>query len=321
MRRSRAIGLVGGALLAPRPAQAQAALTEVSVAIVTPAASELTLYIADKQGFFRDEGLHVTLVPAGNPANVVNLVGTGSAGIAVSSTDSMMGGMVHGLPMKFIAPGFGADPYTLVTSPGITTWQQLKGKTVLLGQKLDVSGISFARMAAAHGLKMDDFDIGVSGSTTTRYAGLLSGQVQATMLNQPYDILAQAKGMHVLAAAHDVVKDWMFQGIAANTAWLAANRPVAVHFLRALRKAIAFGYAQPDAAVAILVATTNIAPDVGKKAYDLNWRQWHAFDPNLRFDLAGMRAVAEGAVSSGILTAVPDLATLYDASLIADALR
>ena len=41
----------------------------------------------------------------------------------------------------------------------------------------------------------------------------------------------------------------------------------------------------------------------------------------MRFDLAGMRAVAEGAVSSGILTAVPDLATLYDASLVDEAVR
>ena len=267
MRRSRAIAVLGGAMFVPRQAvQAQTTLTEVSVAIVTPAASELTLFIADKQGFFREEGLHVTLVAAGSPANVVNLVGTGSAGLAVSSTDSMMGGMVHGFPMKFIAPGFGADPYTLVTAPAIGTWQQLKGKTVLLGQKLDVTGISFARMAAAHGMKMDDFDIAVSASTTARYAGVLSGQVQATMLNQPYDILAQAKGMRVLAASRDYVKNWMFQGIAANTSWLATNRPVAVHFLRALHKAIAFGYAQPDAAVATLVASTNIDPDVGKKA-------------------------------------------------------
>ncbi|HEV8022554.1 MAG TPA: ABC transporter substrate-binding protein [Candidatus Lustribacter sp.] len=322
MRRSRALALLGGTVLVPRqPAQAQAALAELSVAFVSPAASELSLFIADKQGFFRDEGLHVTLVASGSPANVVNLVGTGSLGIAVSSTDSLMGGMVHGFPMKFIAPGFGADPYMLVTAPSITTWQQLKGKAVLLGQKLDVTGISFARMAAAHGLKMDDFDIAVSPSTTARYTGVLSGQVQATMLNQPYDILAQAKGMRVLAASHDYMKSWMFQGIAANTNWLAANRPVAVHFLRALHKAIAFGYAQPDAAVAILVAATNIDPDVGKKSYDLGWRQWRAFDPNMRFDLAGMRAVADGAVGSGILTTVPDLATLYDASLVAEAVR
>ena len=215
MRRPRILALLCCTLLAlATGAGAQVpAPTELSVAIVSPAASELALFIADKQGFFRDQGLHVSLVTAGSPANVVSLVATGSAEIAVSSTDSLMGGIAHGLPLKFIAPGFQADPYTLVTVPAITSWAQLKGKTVLLGQKLDVSGISFSRMAAAHGMTMDDFDIAVSGSTTTRYTGLLSGQVQATMLNQPFDILAAGKGMHVLAVSHDYVKNWMFQGM------------------------------------------------------------------------------------------------------------
>lgn len=301
-------------------ADAQNAPAELSVAIVTLAASELEIFIADKQGFFRDEGLHVTLVTAGSPANVVNLIATGSVGMAVSSTDSVMGAIAHGLPLKFIAPGFQANPYTLVTAASITDWPQLKGKAVLIGQKLDVSGIALSRMARAHHMTMDDFDILVSGSTTARYAALMSGNVQATMLNQPYDILAQSKGMHLLAAAHDYIKDWMFQGVVANTNWLAANRPVAVRFLRAIRKGIQYGYAHPDEAVSILATTTNIAPEVARKAYDLNWRQWHAFDPALRFDLAGMRAVAQGAVGSGILTSMPDLATFYDPSMIAEAL-
>lgn len=291
------------------------------MAIVSPTAVELDLFIADKQGFFRDEGLHVTLITGGSPANVINLLSSGSVGIAADSTDSVMGAIAHGLPMKFIAPGFQTNPYTLVTVPSITDWQQLKGKTVLIGPKLDVTGITLNRMLKPHHLTLDDFNLVVSTSTTARYAALMSGNVQAAMLNQPFDILAESKGMHLIAAGHDYVKDWLFEGFAVNTSWLPANRPTAVHFLRAIRKAIAFGYSHPAESVAILTAVTNIDPEVGRKAYDLNWRQWRAFDPNLRFDLAGMRAVAEGAVGSGILPSVPDLTTFYDPSVIAEALR
>lgn len=323
MPMSRAGALLAGAMLAlGAGAGAQTPpLVELSIPVVTPASPELAVMIADKQGFFREQGLHVTLVTAGSPANVISLVATGGGTIAISSTDSLMGGIAHGLSYKFIAPGFAADPYTLVTVPSVTTWAQLKGQKVLLGQKLDVSGISFSRMAAAHGMTMDDFDIAVAGSTTARYTGLLSGQVQATMISAPFDILAESKGMHVLAVSHDYVKNWMFQGIVANTTWLAEHRPVAVGFLRALRKAIQYGYAHPDVAESTLVAETNVAPDIAKTTYDLGWRQWHAFDPDLRFDLAGMRAVAEGAVASKILTAMPDLASMIDPSVRAEALR
>ena len=85
------------------PASAQNAPTELSVAIVSPTAVELDLFIADKQGFFREEGLHVTLITGGSPANVINLVSSGSVGIAADSTDSTMGAIAHGLPLKFIA--------------------------------------------------------------------------------------------------------------------------------------------------------------------------------------------------------------------------
>jgi NitT/TauT family transport system substrate-binding protein len=302
-------------------AGAQSAPTELSVGIVSPTAVELDLFIADKQGFFRDEGLHVTLVTGGSPASVINLVSSGNVGIGADSTDSVMGAIAHGLPLKFIAPGFQTDPYTLVTVGSITDWPQLKGKRVVIGPKLDVSGISLTRMANAHHLTMDDFDTIVSTSTTARYAALMSGSVSAAMLNQPFDILAESKGAHLLSAAHDYIKAWLFEGFIVNTNWLPGNRQTAVHFLRAIRKAIQFGYSHPDDAVAILTEATHITPEVAKKTYDLNWRQWHAFDPNLRFNLDGMRAVAQGAVGSGILTSVPDLSTFYDNSVIAEAAR
>jgi ABC-type nitrate/sulfonate/bicarbonate transport system substrate-binding protein len=252
---------------------------------------------------------------------VVSLISTGSVGIAVDSTDNAMGAIAHGLPLKLIAPGFQTNPYSLVTLPSIKDWSQLKGASVLIGQKLDVSGIALTRMAQAHGMTLDDFNLTIGGSTTTRYTGLMSGNVQATMLNQPDDILAQSKGMRVLAVAHDYIKDWAFQSILVNTNWLAANRPVAVRFLRAIRKAIQFGYSHPDESSAILAATTNIAPDIARKAYDLNWRQWHAFNPDLKFNAAGMRAVAQGAVASGVLTSLPEMSTFYDTSVLVEAMR
>lgn len=321
-RPTRAAVIAGAVAALARPAAAQnAALTELSVAIVSATAVEWHLMTADKGGFFRNEGLHVTFVNAGSPANVVNLLASGSVGLADTSTDSGIGAIAHGLPLKFIAPGFVPDPYTLVSAPGVTGWAQLKGKTVMLGPKLDVTGITFTRMAQAHGLTMNDFDVVVATSTTARYAALMSGNVAATMLNQPYDLLAMAKGMHRLAVAADYVKPWLFGAAIVNTGWAAANRGTAIRFLRAIRKAIEAAYARPDDAVAALVGSTNIDPPTAREAYDLIFRRWHAFDPALRIDPAALRAVASGSIASGIITAMPSTASIYDPSFVAEALR
>ena len=65
----------------------------------------------------------------------------------------------------------------------------------MLATKQDVTAIAFSAMAAAHNLKLDDFSIVISGNSTERIAGLNSGNVQGAMLNEPYDLAAEAAGV------------------------------------------------------------------------------------------------------------------------------
>ncbi len=65
---ARALALVllaAFASLAPaRPAAAQSAPTEITFGILTPTSAEWPLFIAEAQGFYKDEGIAVTIVRA-----------------------------------------------------------------------------------------------------------------------------------------------------------------------------------------------------------------------------------------------------------------
>ncbi len=310
------VALLGLMLMAQAPAPA-----DVTMAIVGPGATEWHVYIADQAGFFRNEGLHVSIITAGAPQNVINQLASGAVNFGDDGTDSLIAAVAHGLPIKVIAAGFITNPYVLMVPPAITNWSQLKGKTVILGTKVDVTAIAFYKMAAANHLAPEDFSLVVGGSSATRYAALLSGNVQGAMLAQPFDLNAQQHGMHALATAHDYIKDWMFEGLGANTAWLASNRGVAVRFVRALRKAIQFGYANPDRAVAILASQTNTDPEVAQKIYDLLFRRWRAFDPNQRPSVPGVQAVANGMLQVGTITSMPNINEIFDPSYASEASR
>jgi NitT/TauT family transport system substrate-binding protein len=296
-------------------------LADLSVGIVSDTTLEWHIYVALKRNFFRDEGLNVTILKGAGGTNTINLLATGSVQIATDSATDLMAAIVHGLPIQMIGPSFETNAYTLVTPPSINGWSDLKGKTIALGPKLNAPGITFNRMAQAHHMSFDDFVIVTTASTALRYAALMSGHVAATVLSQPFDILAEEHGMRVLAEARDYFKSWVFECIAANKNWLAANRPIAVRFLRAIREAIRYAYAHRDETVAVLTTSMKIDPEIAAKAYDVDFRRWRAWDPDLRYNEAGLKAVAEAAIESGAIKEMPKFSSLYDPSIAADAVR
>jgi NitT/TauT family transport system substrate-binding protein len=304
------------------PAAAQAPLADVTLAMNAPGSGNWPVYIADQQGFFRDEGLHVSTVVSGSNTATVNLMASGDANIGLDGSDIEIEAIAHGLPLKIVAPEFGPNPYTIVAAAGIANWSQLKGKTVVTGSLQDVSSLTFFKLAAAQHLERKDVSIINSPSSSSRYEALLSGTVQATVLSQPFDILAQEHGFHVLAIGSDSLKAWADTCFAANAKWAGANRATLVHFVRALKKAVRYGYANPDAAVAALVKATNIAPGTARKAYDVDFTQRHVFDINDRIDLkAGLLAMGATIVEAGAAAAMPPIDDVYDASIMLDAAR
>lgn len=310
------------ALLAPLTASAQApAPVDVTFGINAPGAANWIFYVAQTQGYFRDENLHVTTVTSGTPTNTINLLASGGVALALDGTDVLIEAIVHGLPVKIVAPSYGPSPYVLVTSPSITSWSQLKGKTVLLGPKGDISSITFTLLAKSQHLALEDFSIVPGSTSSARYAAVLSGHVAATVLSQPFSVLAPAKGMHVLAVASQTVKDWADNCFAVNTNWAAAYHVPLVRTVHALRRALAYAYAHRDGAVAALVAATNIDPETAAQLYDADFVRSHAFDPNQQIDAKGVEFMARIAKEYGLIDSVPSLSDIVDTSIVREAAR
>ena len=85
------------------------------------------------KGYYRDEGIDLTVAPEGPSTDPISLVVSGQADIGMESGgDSVVIARSKGLPVKSFATDLQTDPSAWMTlgSSGITQMSQLRGKTV-----------------------------------------------------------------------------------------------------------------------------------------------------------------------------------------------
>jgi NitT/TauT family transport system substrate-binding protein len=91
------------------------------------------LYQAEARGYFRDEGLDVTLRPGGPNAFVMPSVATGKADLGQADSTNTLLQQAEGLPVVQVAAVFQDDPSGILVnaSSPVQTFQDLQGKTII----------------------------------------------------------------------------------------------------------------------------------------------------------------------------------------------
>ncbi len=90
-------------------------------------------YQAEARGFFRAEGLDVTLIPGGPGAQVMPSVATGRADVAQADSTSTLLQQAEGLPVVQFAAVFQDDPSGILVhaDSGVRTFADLNGRTII----------------------------------------------------------------------------------------------------------------------------------------------------------------------------------------------
>jgi putative hydroxymethylpyrimidine transport system substrate-binding protein len=165
-------------LLMPLPAMAEDKVTLLLDWFVNP--DHGPIIIADKKGYFADQGLDVEIIAPADPSDPPKLVAAGKGDIAVSYQPQLHLLVAEGLPLLRIGT-LVATPLNclLVLEDGpIKEIAQLKGKKV----GFSVAGVEEALLSAVlknHGLAMSDIElVNVNWSLSP---SIMSGQVDAVL--------------------------------------------------------------------------------------------------------------------------------------------
>jgi NitT/TauT family transport system substrate-binding protein len=164
----------------------------------------VTLPLAQKKGFFREEALEAEIIQIRGPvvrAGFLNGEIDYYAGFG-----SMISAAISGLPVKIVACYVPALPNMLIARPELKSVQALKGKTIM------VAGIgsdphAIARVMLKHfGLDPDkDVQFIRGPAAEGRLAALDQGLVAATIVGPPLDLEGKKLGLNILARSQELV--------------------------------------------------------------------------------------------------------------------
>ena len=124
----------------------------------------------------------------------------------------------NGVPAKMVGNLWRyAGCYWLIANNDIKDFSDLKGKTIGSCAASGGLRLSVLKMLEANGISEDEVTLVANGKHQTAYATLTSGEVDATIIHNPYAALAEAEGTgHILGRAWDYIPDYYTGTIVAS---------------------------------------------------------------------------------------------------------
>jgi NitT/TauT family transport system substrate-binding protein len=174
--------------------------TKISVGYSAISGDALPAWVAKDAGIFEKNGLDVQLVFFTGGTTAVMALVSADTPIAQLAGPAVINSVMAGSDAALIVGGVTSLNYYLMGRPDIKTPEQLKGGSVAIS-RFGSSSDFIARYALSKvGLTPGkDVTIVQIGSTTARVDAALTGRVQATVVQPPASIIAQKRGMTILA--------------------------------------------------------------------------------------------------------------------------
>ncbi len=256
------LAALAGALLGCAPATPDDT-TPVRIAVL-PIVEGLPLYAAQDGGFFEKQGLTVEFIPTSSAAERDQLLAAGQAdatindllAVALFNRDSIQLQVVRFAHVS--TPG--SPMYVIAAAPNSTmkTARSLAGVEIGISQGSIIDYVTH-RMLTGSGLTPDQVKTVAVPKIPDRMSLLLSGQIKAATLPQPFATIAIQQG------ALPIVDDTQFPGLGNSVVSFTKNfidvHPQSVkNFLTALDQATTDVNANPEKYRSLL-SKYNVVPD------------------------------------------------------------
>lgn len=208
-------------------------------------------YVAVERGYFAEEGLAIEFDYSFETDGIA-LVGAGELPLAVVSGEQVILARAEGLPVVYVMEWWHKYPIALVSkqSAGITTPQDLVGRSVGVPGFFGASYVGLVGLLNANGLTLDDINADEIGFNQVE--SLLTDRSESVVVyanNEPVQLRAQGEAIDIIAVSDTI--DMVANGIISNEQTITENPELVQGFVRALLRGTADTLADPDAAYEI----------------------------------------------------------------------
>jgi len=262
----------------------------LKIALVSRTIFYAPLWVAEQNGYFRDEGVEARFEIFDNAEKINEAMHAGQAQIAIASIEALVADAFKGGKYRIVASVAQKPPHFIIAQPGIKTVQELRGKRFGVLSLHEGTTYFVQDIETAIGFKRGDIIIDAVGGAPTRWKLLREGKIDAGLQPFPLSYESEAAGFSNLGPISKYVPDYEFTAVFLDPAWGNANRAAVTGFLRALRRGQAAIAADPDRAAAVLVRELSTTPDYARRAIG-DALKFKLMPDGLAASEAGMRRV------------------------------
>jgi NitT/TauT family transport system substrate-binding protein len=211
-------------------------------------------FVGIKNGYYKEQGLDVTVEPGNGSANVAQAIGNGNGDFATVDGGTMMQLVAKGLPVKSVMGLYQRNPIGVIynVKSGITKPKDIEGKTLVITNG-DAPAALLPAFAAATGVDLTKVNV-VSTDPASKNAAVISGRSDAV-------VTFSFQAVPIIEAAGVAVKtfDYADYGVTvpgitlvARPEYLDKNPETVKKMTRAVRKSFEWTVNNPEKAVDIL---------------------------------------------------------------------
>lgn len=259
----------------------------------------LPLWVAQRQGFFEQQGVSVQLAFTPTSGFLVDGLMAGRYDIGLASIDNLVayqeGQGDRILPDPDLVAFMGVDNgfLSVVGAAPLKTVGDLRGKRIAVDSPNTGFAFVLRELLQRNGIADADVTLVRGGATEIRFRDLLAGRFDATLLRTPFDIVAAERGFHVLATA-DTLGPYLGTSGMARRSWARANELALLGFMRAYRSSMRWlaDPANRGVAEALLVANLrDMTPALARTAAERLLAERGGLLSELEIDPAALRTV------------------------------
>jgi ABC-type nitrate/sulfonate/bicarbonate transport system substrate-binding protein len=234
--------------------------------------------VAMERGFFEKEGLKPRYIRFQGTNLMLNALMSNELDY-VTILPFIAGAATRGLPVKIVAATAKSSGYAIISRPDINSVKALKGKRLAINTFGSSADFAIYQLLSRNGLdpNKDVTLLSIAGSPDARFAALVSGAVDATVVNSPYEYRAEQKGFKTLLSVKETAEFVRIPiaGLSTTQRKIDREPDEIVRYLRALRNAILFVQSQREAGVTMIEKLLNLDRPVAERFYALYREQYN----------------------------------------------
>lgn len=252
-------------------ARSAAAIDNIRVAHPSLSASVVCLIIANKEGYYKEEGINVEFLSIrGEIAIRTTLAGEIDF---FTNAGSALAAVARNVPVKILAVLQDKPGWDLIALPHIKSIAQLRGQTVAIMSPEGSLAVVTREILRKNGLDpTKDASLVVMGGDDVRFPALKAKAIQATLFNTAASLRAQKDGFVKLASAGEYVNT-IQGGLATSDEKIKQQPGKIARFMRASLKGVSFYLTKRDAAIKYSMEILKLKDrDMASAIYDEEFR-------------------------------------------------